>query len=179
MRLVGGGQRDDLEDGRGLLLGHHPLLLHRHRQLRHGRRDAVLDQHLREVQVGANVERDRERVAAIRGAGGLHVEHLLDAVDLLLDGQRDRLDQRLGAGAGVGGRDLHSGRCDGGYCATGRVDMATPPSRMMTRAMTLARTGRSMKNLANMASREARVSGPGWAGRFAHRRDLCRQAWRA
>src|SRR4030095_16349677 len=39
----------------------------------------------------------------------------------------------------------------GGYCATGRFTMATPPSNIVTSAMTFASTGRSMKNLASMA----------------------------
>jgi len=38
----------------------------------------------------------------------------------------------------------------GGYCATGSEKIATPPSNIMTMAMTFASTGRSMKNLENM-----------------------------
>jgi hypothetical protein len=37
----------------------------------------------------------------------------------------------------------------GGYSETGRTPTATRPSRIVTNAMTFARTGRSMKNLAN------------------------------
>src|SRR6185503_2584035 len=37
----------------------------------------------------------------------------------------------------------------GGYCETGSTKSATAPSRIVTNAMTFARTGRSMKNLAN------------------------------
>ena len=54
VRLVGRGQGDDLENRGGLLLGHDALLLHRVRQLGHGGGDAVLHQHLGEVEVGAD-----------------------------------------------------------------------------------------------------------------------------
>ena len=43
----------------------------------------------------------------------------------------------------------------GGYSETGRRNTATPPSNMITNAMTFASTGRSMKNLANMAAPDA------------------------
>src|SRR5262245_49460770 len=39
----------------------------------------------------------------------------------------------------------------GGYCATGSCSSATAPIRIISRASTLARTGRSMKYLENMA----------------------------
>ena len=45
----------------------------------------------------------------------------------------------------------------GGYCETGNVMIATPPSSMNRIPMTFASTGRSMKNLANM--NDARGSG--------------------
>ena len=47
----------------------------------------------------------------------------------------------------------------GGYCATGRFTIATPPSNIVTSAMTFASTGRSMKNLANMFSRRYATRG--------------------
>src|SRR4029453_17706723 len=37
----------------------------------------------------------------------------------------------------------------GGYCEIGRTPSATAPSRIVTNAMTFARTGRSMKSFAN------------------------------
>ena len=39
-----------------------------------------------------------------------HVEHVLDAVDLLLDRRRDRVGHDLGAGAGIGRRHLNRRR---------------------------------------------------------------------
>ncbi len=50
----------------------------------------------------------------------------------------------------------------GGYCETGRTPSATAPSRIVTNAMTFARTGRSMKNRASMES-DLRVVGAGLA----------------
>jgi hypothetical protein len=72
--------------------------------------DAVLHQHLREVQVGTDLERHRQRIGAVGGAVGLHVEHVLDAVDLLLYGQGNRVDHGLGAGAGIARGNLHRRR---------------------------------------------------------------------
>src|SRR5262249_43903971 len=58
---------------------------------------SVLRQHLRDVEVGADPESDRDREIAVAGRLTVHVEHVLDAVDLLLERRRD------GAGDGVGG----------------------------------------------------------------------------
>ena len=120
-------ERDDLERRGLLLLGHDALLLDRARELGHRRRHAVLDEHLGEVEVGADLEGHRERVAAVPGAVGLHVEHLLDAVDLLLDRQRHRLDQRLRARARIGRRDLDGGRRDRRILRDRQHEAAPPP----------------------------------------------------
>ena len=78
------------------------------RQAGLGDRDAVLDQHLRLVEVGAEPERDGERHLAVGRALRRHVEHVLDAVDLLLDRRRDRVRDDLGRRPGV--RGLHHDR---------------------------------------------------------------------
>ena len=145
-------QRHEQQDRGRLLLHRDALVLHRLRQLRQRGRDAVLHQHLREVQVGADLEGDRQRIGAVGGAVGLHVEHVLDAVDLLLDRQRDGVDHGLGAGAGIAGGDLHRRRHDVGILRDREADTAhTAPIRTIRMAMTLARTGRSMKNFEIMA----------------------------
>ena len=72
-------------------------------QLRHGQRDAVLHQHLGHVQVGAQLEGDRQRVGAVVGALRRHVEHVLDAVDLLLDRRGHGVGHHLGVGPGIAG----------------------------------------------------------------------------
>ena len=57
-------------------------------------------------------ERDRDREIAVAGRLAAHVEHVLDAVDLLLERRRDGAGDRLGRCAGIGGRDLHRRRDD-------------------------------------------------------------------
>ena len=80
--------------------GDDALRLHGLRQRGERRRDAVLHQHLRLVEIGADRERHGQRVGAVVGRGRLHVEHVLDAVDLLLDRQRDGVDDGLRVGPG-------------------------------------------------------------------------------
>ena len=99
--LVRRDQRDELQNGRRFLLHRHALRLYRLRQLRERAGDAVLHQNLREVDVHSDLEGDDQRVAAVGGAPGLHVDHAVDAIDLLLDRQRDGVDHRARARAGV------------------------------------------------------------------------------
>jgi hypothetical protein len=69
------------------------------RQTRRGGGDAVLHLHLGDVEIGAEVESDGDAEAPVRGGIRGHVEHVLDAVDLILD-RRDhcgRDDLRAGA----------------------------------------------------------------------------------
>ena len=73
---------------------------------------AVLRQHLRDVQVGADPEGHRDGELAVAGRLAAHVEHVLDAVDLLLERRRDRPRDRLGGGAGIDRRDLDRRRHD-------------------------------------------------------------------
>ena len=65
--------------------------------------DAVLDEHLRLVEVGAGLEGDRERHRAIACALARHVEHVFHAIDLLLDRRGDRLGDDLRTRAGIRG----------------------------------------------------------------------------
>ena len=106
------GQRHDLQDRRRLLLRDDPLLLDGFRELRERGRDAVLHQHLGQIEVGADREGHDERVPAVVRRRRLHVEHALDAVDLLLDRQPHRLDQSLRVRPGVVGRHLDGRRRD-------------------------------------------------------------------
>ena len=106
-------ERDEVdahENARRLLLGRHAGALDLLGQLGLGDGDAVLHQHLRRVQVGAQLEGDVERHLAVVGAFGGHVEHALDAVDFLLDGRGDGVGDGLGVGARVGGCHLDGGR---------------------------------------------------------------------
>ena len=75
-------------------------------------RDAVLHQHLRRIEVGAELEGDGERELAVAGRLRRHVEHVLDAVDLLLERRGDGVGDDLGRGAGIGGGDRDRRRRD-------------------------------------------------------------------
>ena len=79
------------------------------RQERGGDGDAVLHQHLVDVEVGAECKGHGQSQVAVAGRLRNHVEHVLDAVDLLLERGRDRLAHHLRGGAGVGGVH-HDGR---------------------------------------------------------------------
>ena len=120
--LVRRGQRDDLQDGGGLLLHRHALRLHRVGQRGECRRHAVLHQDLREVQVGADLEGDGQRIGAVGRGVGLHVDHAVDAVDFLLDRQRHRVDDGLGAGAGIARGHLHGRRHHIGILRDGQAE---------------------------------------------------------
>src|SRR5882724_4570764 len=68
--------------------------------------DAVLHQHLGGIEIGAEFESDAQRHVAVACALRRHVEHVLNAVDLLLDRLRNRFRYHLRVRAGIGGRDL-------------------------------------------------------------------------
>ena len=68
--------------------------------------DAILHQYLRRIEIGAELKRDAERHVAVARALRRHVEHVLNAIDLLLDRRRNRFRYHLRVGAGIGGRDL-------------------------------------------------------------------------
>ena len=74
--------------------------------------DAVLRQHLRHVQIGPDPERHGDSELAVACRLARHVDHVLDAVDLLLERRRHRARHRLGGGAGIGRGDLHRRRHD-------------------------------------------------------------------
>ena len=109
---VGGYETDELEDRRRLLLRRHALELHFRRQRRNRRRHAVLHQDLVLVGIRADREGDDQGVGAVARARRLHVDHVLDAVDVLLDRQGDGVDERHGACAGIARRHLDGRRDD-------------------------------------------------------------------
>ena len=111
-RAVGRDQVDDQREVGRLLRHAHALALHLLRELRLGDLHAVLDVDGGDVQVVADLERDRGAHAAVVRAVRGHVHHALDAVDLLLDRDGDGALDHLRARAGVAGRDLHGGRGD-------------------------------------------------------------------
>ncbi len=82
------------------------------RQPRRGDGDAVLHLHLRNVEIGAELEADRDREAPVGRRVRRHVDHVLDAVDLLLDRRDHGRGHDLGAGAGILPGDADQRRCD-------------------------------------------------------------------
>src|SRR5919198_658074 len=80
------------------------------RQARLGLRHAVLHLLLREVGIGAELERHRERHTAVGGRLARHIEHALDAIDLLLKWRRHGLGDYFRARAGIVGSDHDGGR---------------------------------------------------------------------
>ena len=107
-----GNQVDHHHHRRRLLLHLHARAAHVFGQQRKREVHAVLREHLRRVEVGSELERDRQPVAAVAVGARRHVEHVLDAVDLLLDGCADRLGHRPRIRAGVNRRHLDRRRGD-------------------------------------------------------------------
>ena len=75
------------------------------RQARRRQRDLVLRLHLGDVGIGAGLERQRDRRAAVRARGRTEIHQVIDAGQLLLDDLGDGLLDRLGVGALVGRAD--------------------------------------------------------------------------
>ena len=109
---VGRVDRNDQKRQPDRLLHGRAELVHGARQLRGRLRQPVLCEHLVQVDVGADLEADLQRQRAIAAVDRLHVDHLLDAVDLLLDRRGDGRLDRDGIRAGVGGLDLDDRRDD-------------------------------------------------------------------
>jgi len=77
-----------------------------------GEGDAVLDENLRDIEIGTEREGDGELQIAVGSRLAAHVEHVLDAVDFLLQRRRYRIADDFGGSAGIGRRDLHGDRCN-------------------------------------------------------------------
>ncbi len=92
----------------GRLLAHrHADALHLVRQSRHRHRHAVLHQHLRLVDVRSRLEDHVDRQRPVSRRLRHHVDHVVDAIDLLLDGRRDRRGNDFRHCAGKGRGHLH------------------------------------------------------------------------
>ena len=99
----------DHQDVRAVLAGDDAVALHLLRQLRLRDRDPVLNQHLGLVEIGAELEGDGDRQLPVRGRLAVEIEHVLDAVDLLLDRRCDGVGDGLRRGARILRGD-HDGR---------------------------------------------------------------------
>ena len=103
---------DGQQNVRRRLADLHAQPLHVFGQPRQRVLDAILRQHLGDVQVGADPEGHRDGELAVAGRLAAHVEHALDAVDLLLERRGHGACHGLGRGARIDGRDLHRRRHD-------------------------------------------------------------------
>ena len=74
--------------------------------------DAVLHLHLRDIEIGAEIEGDGDGEAPVGGRVRGHVEHVLDAVDLLLDRRDHGRGDDVGAGARILAGDVDDRRRD-------------------------------------------------------------------
>ena len=111
--LATGAVEEDECEHRGAALAHRePFLLHLLGQLRESRLHGVVDVDRVDIGIAAQLEADGQTIGAVIPAGRLHVELVLDAVDLLFQWLGDRLFDHGSGGAGVGRRDLHLGGND-------------------------------------------------------------------
>ena len=111
-RLVGRQHvHDHHQVGRGLGDGDADVA-HVSRQARQRGRDAVLHLHLGDIEIGADIERHADREAPVAVGVRRHVEHVLDAVDLLLDRRHHGRGDHLGVGAGILARHVDDRRRD-------------------------------------------------------------------
>ena len=104
--------RHDDQDRRRLLRDRHPFLLHRLRQLRHRLVDLVLHIHLIDIRIRTDVKIDIQRHRPRRRVLRVHVDHVLDAQDLLFQRRRHIVRHRVGIGAIVICRYLDQRRRD-------------------------------------------------------------------
>ena len=92
---------------------------HLWRQLRLRLIHAQLRKHLIDVGIRLRVEVDEDLNHSVISADGVHVDHVVDAVHLLLDGSRHCLRKCLGVGAGISRGDKNLRRNNIGNCEMG------------------------------------------------------------
>ena len=121
-RVVGDEQRIARLVGRIEVHDHHQIgrgfvdrdadIAHVGRQPRLRDGDPVLHLHLRDIEIGAEVEADLDGEAPVGRRVRVHVQHVLDAVDLLLHRRDHGRGHDVGAGAGILPGDVDDRRRD-------------------------------------------------------------------
>ena len=111
---VGRAERHHHEEVLPALGDEHAAAGHFVGQAAHGLLQLVLHLNLRHVDVGARRERQGGTRLARLVAGGVDVQQVVDALELLLDHLRDRVVYRFGRGAHVVGANGYAGRGDVG-----------------------------------------------------------------
>ena len=109
---VFGREGDDHQEVRKRFLGGHPESLHFLGQLGRSGRDPVLREHGVHVRVGSDLEGGLDDRCAVVRVRGLHVDHVLHTVDLLLQRCGDRLFDTDGICPRVGRAYFDHGGCD-------------------------------------------------------------------
>src|SRR6476469_5128864 len=84
--------------------------------------DPVLYLDLCDIEIGADVEADRNREPAVAGRVRGHVDHVLDAIDLLLDRRHHGGGNDIGACAGILTRHCDGRRRDLGILRDGQTE---------------------------------------------------------
>ena len=79
-------------------------------RLRYG--DAVLNEDLRDIEVGTERKGDGELQITVGGRLTVHIEHVLDAVYFLLERRRHGIADDFGGSAGITRADDNRRRCD-------------------------------------------------------------------
>ena len=104
---------DQHHDGRCFFLDGNPLLHHGIGELRRGKVDPVLDLHLGNVRIDAEIEINGDHQISGRGACRRHIQHAVDAVNLGFDRRGNRVRQSLGIRSRIDGLDGNLDRRDG------------------------------------------------------------------
>ena len=91
------------------------------RQARLRDRDTVLHLHLRDIEIGAEVEGDPDTEAPVGGRVRRDIQHVLDAVYLLLDGRDHGRGHDVGARAGILAGHVDDRRRDLGILGDGQA----------------------------------------------------------
>ena len=115
------------------------------RQLRERLIDPVGDIDGVEVGVATDLEGHVEGVTAVAARGRLHIDHVVDAVDLGFDDLRDAFFDGRRRRPGIKALTSTCGGTMSGNCAIGSAPSAITPAIEMTIAMTIASRGRWMK----------------------------------
>jgi hypothetical protein len=145
-RAVGRDEVHDHRDVGRLLFRRDADALHIGRQRGMAMATRFCTEHLRGIEIGAELEGDVEQQVPVARALRRHVEHVLDAIDLLLDRRRHR-SPRPPSRSRRGSSPVTwiVGGAISGYCAIGSVHSAMAPTSVITIEMTPAKIGRSMK----------------------------------
>ena len=106
------GQRNHLQEVGRLFTDGDAIANHVCRQLALRDSDAVLHVHRAEILIAADFEGHGQRIGAVIGTLRIHVNHVLRAVDLLLDRRGNRLRDDGGIGPRQGRHHLHLRRHD-------------------------------------------------------------------